>query len=507
MTSHAGASIGSWRRPTFGAPLAVFQAVVLTALVGVLVAGDSFRLALALTMTVLVAGLGFVAPRALLYGLVVWLAALGLIRRVTASVEPAGGADVLLLVGPAALAVLAALALRAGALRHRTRLSTAVLALSGLIVVSALNPLQGSLVTGFAGLLFLFVPTLAFWVGRGLVDDTTLARVLKTMAAIAIPVAFYGFLQTLSHFPSWDTQWIQSVRFDYTALNIEVAGNIRPFSTFSSATEYGYYLGIGIVVWLALGLTRARLLVSAPIAVFLAIALIYESSRQVVFALALVTGLLFAAWRRFSFLTAAVAAACLVVSLPFLVRLVPAPGGADRASLLISHQIQGVANPADAKSSTLPVHLSLVENGLRSAFEEPLGVGVGAVTLAGSKFADVQRDTEADISNVAVALGLPGLLVYIFVLVTGFASAYRTVLERRDPLSFAALGLLALTGLHWLSGGHYAIAFLPWLILGWFDRLRAERRSVLTNTIEHGERRTTTRASAVPAGGRRDGER
>jgi hypothetical protein len=337
-------------------------------------------------------------------------------------------------------------------------------------ILGAFNPLQGGLLSGLAGLLFVLVPMLAFWIGRALCDDATLAAVLKLVATLAIGAAAYGLLQTFSGFPSWDAAWARSVSSSYTALNVEVAGNIRPFSIFSSAAEYGYYLGVGIVIWLVSGIRSRRLVLTAVVVGLLAVALAYESSRQVVLTLAIALALMWAARRRLSLPRTLLAIAAALVIIPFAGALVaPQRFGNDAHSLLVAHQVKGLTNPFDPEHSTLIVHLDLVEQGLSSALHEPLGLGVGAVNLAGARFGKTTQNTEADPSNAAVALGLPGLVTYLFVFAVGLSRAFATARRRADTLGFAALGILGVTLFQWLSGGHYALAFLPWLVLGWVD--------------------------------------
>jgi hypothetical protein len=104
-----------------------------------------------------------------------------------------------------------------------------------------------------------------------------------------------------------------------------------------------------------------------------------------------------------------------------------------------------------------------------------LGLGTGAVTIASSKFGGEVRGTEADPSNAAVALGLPGLVAYSVLLVAGLRSAYRLAAVRRDARSLIALGLLVVTVLQWLNGGQYSAALLTWLSLGWIDQASDEQ--------------------------------
>jgi hypothetical protein len=188
-------------------------------------------------------------------------------------------------------------------------------------------------------------------------------------------------------------------------------------------------------------------------------------------ALIVAFGLMAGAYRRLSFGVAMTVAAATLVLLPFVVaQVAPTRYGTNTASTLVSHQLEGLAHPLNPHHSTLVTHFSIVVSGLHSALSEPVGLGVGAISIAGSKFGGVVRGTEADPSNVAVALGIPGLLTYIVVLVLGFLRAYGVATKRHDRLAFAALGILTLTNFQWLNGGQYAVAFLPWLILGWVDR-------------------------------------
>jgi hypothetical protein len=437
-------------------------------------APTGLRSAIAGSLILAVVGLGLTAPRRLLLLLVVWLAALGLVRRLVSQLEAPGVADPLLLVGPAAFTVLAVAAAERGAFRERTYLANAVLLLSALAVVGAFNPLQGSIVAGLAGLLFFLIPMLAFWIGRSLCDDALLARLLKLIAVLGVGVAVYGLFQTFVGFPAWDADWIRTTD-NYQALRVETAEgetSIRPFATFSAASEFAYFAAIALLVWLVLGLTPSWFLFAAGAGVLLAASVFFQSSRGIVFVFLATAALTVAAARRLPIAPALLAAGVALILLPFAVSRLATPAvGVAHRSPLVSHQVEGLANPLHPES-TLHSHASLVVGGLRSAVDYPLGRGVGSVSLAGSKFGQASG-TEADVSNAAVALGIPGLLAYLLILVGGFGQMYRFAVRRGDRLSLLALAIVVLTTLQWLNGGQYAVAFLPWLVLGWMDRQRS----------------------------------
>jgi hypothetical protein len=443
--------------------------LLLLLLMGVAVQDPSrVRIAIAFVAVVLFVGIAVRSPLLGLLGLIVWLVALGMTRRLVSELAPITRTDALLLVAPLVLTLLAVSAIRQGAIRERTTLTTGVLALGLLSLLAAVNPAGGSIVGGVSGLLFVLVPMLGFWVGRHYLDDAGLRRLLKLVAALAVAGAIYGLLQTISGFPSWDQKWINDV-VTYGALNVN--GVIRPFSMFSSAAEYGVFLGLGIVISLALGRRLAVVPLTLGALALLLPALVLESARGAVIATLATLGLLIGARRGLSLALSVGVGLLLLVALVLGLRHYgPSTYNSNTTGALLSHQVQGLSDPLNPQTSTALGHLSLVESGVKQAFTQPAGQGLGTVTIAGAKFGGLAKGTEADPSNVAVAMGLPGLLAYLVVLFAGVFRVYGIARRRRDGLALAALGVVVLTGLQWLNGGQYAVAVLPWLVLGWADR-------------------------------------
>jgi hypothetical protein len=408
------------------------------------------------------------APRAVIYCLVGWLFALGLVRRMVGTVGPGGPLDPLLLVGPVVLAVLVASTAARSSFRSRTPLGNLVLAISALLLLSALNPLQGGPVVGVAGLLFTLVPMLAFWIGRAAGDDSLVRGVLKLYAALSILAAAYGLYQTFVGFPVWDQRWI--LEGGYTAL--DVGGVIRAFGTSTSASEYATLVGVGLVAWFTL--TR-RLLFALPALSLLGCAVFYESSRAIIFGLALTLALLGALRRRVPLpLALAIAAVAVVAVVWFAGRMLPATDDGHLTAALTQHQLGGLADPLNPETSTLTLHFGYFLSGFLSAITNPVGHGVGTITIASAKFGGAGQGTELDPSNMAVAAGLPGLSLYLCLAGTGFRRAYKAAKLRHDRLAQCAFGVLVLMAFQWLNGGQYSVAILPWFLLGWLDRQGTE---------------------------------
>ena len=256
----------------------------------------------------------------------------------------------------------------------------------------------------------------------------------------------------------------------YAALN--VGGVIRQFSSLSSAAEYATFLAIAVVVWAWMRPFRTVWFLRLAFVGVLVIALFYESSRGIVFLLVGATGLVIAARLGMRMRNAVAVGLVAIFLLPVVAsRLLPQQSSAARGttSALVAHEATGLADPTSS-NTTFALHASLVFAGLRSALTSPAGHGISVVTIAGNKFGGANQNTETDVSNVGVAMGIAGLAVFLVIIGIGFRSAYGLALIRKDPLAYAALGILGVTFLEWLNGGQYAIAYLPWLILGWVDR-------------------------------------
>jgi len=404
-----------------------------------------------------------------MYALVVWLATFASFRRITTGIATGFSlGDPLLLVGPAILGALMLVAIRRGAFRGRTRLTYAVMTLAGALTLSALNPSQGVLEVGLGGAVIVVVPMFAFFVGRTLVSDAVLRRVLGLYAGLAVLAAGYGLMQTFSGFPSWDQRWV--TESGYAALNVN--GVIRAFGSFASGAEYAGFLVVGAVCWLTLGFASRWRPFVLPAVALLTVAVWYESQRTAVVLLVLSIGSVVAARLGLPFWRSLLLGVVFVAALPWIVgRLAPASFGADTGSQLVAHQVSGLVDPF-GKNSSLPGHIDIATEGITSAVREPLGRGVGSVTIAARKLGDGNSggSVEADPGNAALAAGILGLGAYLLVLIEGIRRAYGRARRERAPLALAALGALFATLFQWLNGGQYAVVIVPWLVLGWSDR-------------------------------------
>ena len=456
-------------------------AAAVSLLVGAAVSHPNLvRIAVAFPVVCLLVGIATNSPRLALCGLMAWLAVLGLVRRLLTTVgSPRPLGDPLLLVGPLMLLVLFVIAVERGALKELTRLSRAVLGLTVVLIISAVNPLQGGLTVGLSGILLVVVPMLAFWVGRSLLDERAVGVLVGVLGTLALLVTIYGLVQTFDGFPSWDQRWISEVRSQYVALG--VGGTVRAFGAQSSAAEYAGLVGVGILSWRALARRASLFPVAVTALAVLATALWLESSRGIVVLTLAALWLTFAASRRIPIGRALLVGAAMLALLPTAVGYLssgssePTRSELHPTSGLVKHQVEGLSEPF-AKNSSLGGHYERVVTGMGEGFTKPVGRGVGAITIAGGKFEGVNASTEADPGNAPVAAGLIGLVLYLLIVVYGIGGSYRLAQSSRTVPALAALGIVIVTFLQWLNGSEYAIAPLPWLFLGWVDAASSAAR-------------------------------
>jgi hypothetical protein len=319
-------------------------------------------------------------------------------------------------------------------------------------------------VVELGGLLFLGVPLLWFFLGRELGSPGLARTLLGAMVAVAAVAAVYGLWQSQVGLPPWDRAWVQAK--GYAALNVGPA--LRAFATFPSNQEYALWLAGAIAVACALAVTgRGRFILAAPL---LGTALAFASLRSALvlcfLAVAVVVGL------RSRRVPVAVTVVILALGLGYgAVRLYGgAAQSASSGNPLLERQVGGIANPLNPGQSTLQLHLQMMVDGLRAGVTSPLGHGPGAVNLAGAKLGDdaatAGGSTEIDASNAFVALGLPGGLLFLAILIAAFRGVVRRYLAG-EPLALAVLALLVVCLTQWLIGGLYAMLPLLWFLLGW----------------------------------------
>ncbi len=470
------------RRPVHTPGLAVPPGTmtILVAIVGAALAAwiavsrpEWHRAALAIGLAVNLIVVGIKWPRAATIATLLFLPFLALVRRLL--IEGSGWStnDPLLLVAPV---VAAFLVFRLYVLERRPiftdGLSKLVAALLAIAVLQAFNPIGvGGVAAGLAGLLFVAVPLLWFFVGRELASTQVMSALIYSVIGLAVLIGLYGMWQTeLGTLPSWDNTWYES--FGYTALKIgEKLDEVRPWGTFSSSSEYGSYLSIALLFIWAMCLHLRFAPVVATIALLPAV---FYAGGRAVLVLMLIAGLIMLAARVRNL---AAGIAILAVGLAGTYGLAATVGPTlDQAAGLSGNAVAernvgGFLNPLDPSQSTLLTHWEAMGEGIVAGFQNPAGQGAGATNLAVERVADeTVVETDNDIADIFVSFGAIGGCIFLAVIFLGLRTVFRRYSQQGSWQLLAVAGLLVATLGFWLNGGHYAVAPLVWFCLGWATR-------------------------------------
>jgi len=403
------------------------------------------------------------APRTVVLATLAFLAVSGLIRRATGSYVTQ--LDPLILAAPLLALTCLVSAFRGGYRAQRTPLSTAVTAMLALGVIYVVNPLQGNLEVGIVGAGLFVGPMVWFFIGQLLGDKETLRRVRQILLVTTIIVAAYGIKQTLFGFTGFEERWIAIRGASYHSLDIR--GNTRPFSTFASGAEYGFFLALGAILLAASSSSRHRLLRAIAIAALLS-ACLYSGTRSILIAgvMGVMIGLLLG--RRRSLASSGAIAVVGLLGLLALLRVVPPATGNSTADELRNRVVGGLTDPLNSKNSTLGIHVNSFGEGLKSGITNPLGSGAGVTNLAGRRLGSQSVSAEHDLPNVLLAYGIPGGLVLIALFVQVLRRVDQCARRGRRDLIGPAVFMLALFG-QWFAGELYAVTAIGWFFLGSLD--------------------------------------
>jgi hypothetical protein len=406
----------------------------------------------------------------------IFLAFLGDYRRYVGFFEGYPQSDLLLLVGPAAAAFLLGQALMYGRLALSTGLSKLIAALMLMMIIEIFNPQQGGLDVGFAGALFYIAPLLWFWVGRVYATREFLGHFsLRTLVGIGLLAALWGLYQSYRGLFAFEQLWVDQIGYGALYISDEV---IRAIGFFNSSAEYQRFLIITAIVLLAAWLAeRSRLVLLLPIvlvAVFLSAArgpvIMFAAAAVVVWA---ISARSLALWLPRLLGAAALGGAALVL----LLTVLQTTSFSGRIAPLVSRQVEGLLDPANAEKSTATGHLEMIRNGVSYGFTSPAGRGLGATTLAASKYGEKTINAEVDFANLMLSLGLLGGLLYAAIVVVVLVKAVRWWMIERHTLALVTLGILVVTLGSWLIGGEYSAAALIWFVIGSMDRLSTEEQA------------------------------
>ncbi|HEY2585900.1 MAG TPA: hypothetical protein VGI81_09065 [Tepidisphaeraceae bacterium] len=418
----------------------------------------------------------FLRPTAAIVATLVYLLFMGDIRRYVSMHTGLISQDPLLLVGPAIISLLFTRLVFERRITVDTPLARLVVALMILMGLEVFNPLQGGLTVGIAGGLFYIVPLLWFWAGRSLPTERLTGTLLKgVFPLLALAAALLGLWQTFVGPLAFEAQWIrEQIANGFNSMVIDGAV-IRNFSYFTSPAEYAGFLGLGLTCCIAPVLVW-RFRASSLLIPVLVWAMFLASIRSAIVLVGLAVMSMWSMIGRDARQVVARAFLAVVVGgggMYFgLHRLQGALGG---DSKLLDHTLEGLVNPGESSAEG---HWSLTLIGVATGLKNPIGEGLGATTMAASKFSTHGGGFENDVANMFASLGVFGGLLYVGTILYVLYHTCTVWRQRRSMVALMTLGVLLSQIGYWLEGGHYALVAICWFLIGSIDRVRpvAERQ-------------------------------
>jgi len=479
------------------APLQAAAAVTVLAIIG---AGQLLR-------GWILAALFFLMATPLLVSLEAGLAAMilfepfrGLIRRAQYLIVDYSQLDPIHLLTP--LVTLLALAKLVQRYRltilRATPLATAVSILAAIFVVQIFNPLQGSLMIGFSGAMLILVPVSWFYFGQA-VGRRFIRTALQLIVVLAIVTSLYGVYQLIWGYPQFERYWLENVEF-YVSIGV---GHVkRPLATFTNAEEWGRYIAMGALIAFGFGagarqwLRRGAWFLCGAV---LSTVLLFTGQRTAIFGLLLSFGSLILLGAR-NWRGATVRLVLLLLPVVLIALLAKPPSEdemwnkeeTETVGTLLSHTQRGTLKPTgeDSLYVRLEVWKDLVVNVIPY---RPFGAGLGAGSLGALKFSGVNDEIAIDnfILVLAVAVGIPGALLFVWILARATFFAWRQTrrleLDSADAamarIIAALMPVFVLNNFFGLTFSLYAVAPIGWLIIGWISA-QESRALQETETLE-----------------------
>ena len=375
-----------------------------------------------------------------------------------------------------------------------TPLAGTVSVLAAIYFLEIFNPLQGGLMIGLGGALFMLVPLVWFYFGQS-VDEIFINRALRVMIVIGIVTSAYGIYQLTWGYPAFEQYWIDNTDF-YESINV---GHVRrALATFSSAEEWGRYAEIGAIAAFGFVAGKKRLMARAGwflCGAALIGAVFLTGQRTAIFGLlAGIASLILLGAN--SLPRAIVRLGLLLLPIILIVIFVPPPSeqemwsksDKETVSTLLSHAQRGTLKPAGEES--FQVRLENWSYLLTSVIPyRPLGAGLGAGSLSEARFGSSESNLppiDSFILVLAIACGFPGALLFIWILGRSTWFAIGNARSRDDEGSVltrriiaAIMPALILNSVFGLTFSLYSVAPLAWLFIGWIsrERLRLEQQT------------------------------
>ncbi len=446
------------------------------ALLVTLVIMGQVRAAFAVVVLAILLGLARINVYWAILGSFGFLTILGDFRRWIMPFEGWSEADPLLVVGPVVAVVLWVVAITSKRVALDTPLSKWILLLMAIMTVHIFNPLQGGLMVGITGAVFMLVPLLWYWVGKSFGSEefleTFFFRLIVPLACLA---ALFGFYQVFFGYPEYQLEWWRPRAHEMVIGRDE--DTLRPLSVFPNIAEYTRYLSVALLACAALVLRKRSVLLASAAGVFLFIALLVSGVRgPVVFSLFSIALMWTILGRSVSVWVPRLAIAVVIGLFGLTFGLTQVQEGAVHFDGTVQTALERQTGVLEGTGGgTIAIHLNLINIAAYRTAQQPLGRGTGYTTRAAGRYGEGGWSSEKDFTDMFIAFGIPGGIVYLIVLAYTGLLAVRYWLRERNTVGLIVVGVLVFAVFGWIQPGQYVMTPIIWFCVGCLDRIVSSR--------------------------------
>jgi hypothetical protein len=348
-----------------------------------------------------------------------------------------------------------------------------IIALTVLMALEVFNPAQGGLTVGFAGILFYVIPISWYWIGQAFGSPEFLYKLLRRIVVpLAVLAAILGLIQTLYGFLHFESLWFHLTG----AGSIYVENRRRAFGFFVSPAEYCMYLTVEIVVVIS-PLLIGKFRIESIALPLLCVAVFLFGGRgpliTVIVSICVIWAIT-ARNARLAILRFGAAVALCGVGLVFALRGLQNADVSEQIRPFVDRNVQLVSDPSQ---TTAGIHWEMFAEGIKEGLKHPLGSGLGATTPAAGRYGGTGGNSEIDVSNMFITLGVLGGVLYVVIVGWTLYVGFSYFQLSHSLIALFVAGILILLIAQWSSGGMYSLAALVWFCIGSIDRARQSRLS------------------------------
>lgn len=399
--------------------------------------------------------------------LIVYLALMGLIRRVLIPIAGWSSFDPLLILGPS-ITVVMAISLfwenKKVYSLERKKPDKLMLTLFIIGCIQVANPLSGGLTSGLIASMYIIIPWLWYFIAFYRFNQENIKTIFNIIEIVGTLVALYGLYQTFYGILPFEQSWVDIT--GYAALYL-AEDTVRAFGTFPSAQEFVFFTMMTFMVSITKLIMTKRYILHLPVVLISLLSIFFASSRTIIFFMALAVFVVLVLSKKSILAKLITSISSIIIfytiwtSLPFL-----NPTWFGAAEPAVTHMVEGLVDPL-AEDQTGLGHIERFVDGMKSILTNPIGHGIASITKAADKGSSVEAmSTEIDISNMIVALGAGGL-VYILVIIVTLIKGMLLTSKKRSVELVTILGMLIGSLGQWLNGGFYLVPIIIWSLVGY----------------------------------------